>query len=127
MRNAGLRPAGIDLAAFGMIRAFASGSPEPVEGAAPQPTTLYCYLGDVTNLAVARGGVCLFTRIAPFGIENIAERVAERDGSTLDDARDWLAEVGLEEPIENFDGDRDEAEAARNALTDGSSKLIDEM
>lgn len=127
MRKAGLRPAGIDLSAFGMIRALDEGTPAPVEGEAPAPTTLYCYLGDVTNLAVARGGVCLFTRIAPFGIENIATRVAERDGSTLEDARDWLAEVGLEEPIDDFEEDREQAISARDALTDGSSKLVDEM
>ena len=126
MRKAGLRPAGIDLSAFGMIRALDDDAP-PMEGEAPAPTTLYCYLGDVTNLAVARGGVCLFTRIAPFGIENIATRVAERDGSALEDAREWLTEVGLEEPIENFDEDREQAISARDALSDGSSKLVDEM
>ena len=33
----------------------------------PHPATLYCNLGDVTNLAVARGSYCLFTRISSFG------------------------------------------------------------
>jgi len=127
LRKAGLRPVGIDLAAFGMIRALQPDGPAPVEGEAPPPTTLYCYLGDITNLAVARGGVCLFTRIAPFGMENIAVRVAERDGMPLEDAREWLVEVGLEEPLESFEQDREQATTAREALTDGSSKLVDEL
>jgi type IV pilus assembly protein PilM len=100
MRKAGLRPIGIDLSAFGMIRAL-DGQPVP-EGEQPR-TTLYCYLGDITNLAVARGSECLFTRVAPFGIESIATRVAERESMSLDEAREELADVGLEEPIEDFD------------------------
>ena len=72
LRKAGLKPAAIDLSAFGMIRALTAGQPEPVEGEVV-PTILYCHLGDVTNLAVARGPVCLFTRIAPYGMENMAD------------------------------------------------------
>ena len=127
LRKAGLRPVGIDLAAFGMIRALQPEQHEPVQGEAPLPTTLYCYLGDITNLAVARGGACLFTRIAPFGIESIAARVAEREGMTLEDAREWLIEVGLEEPLEAFEEDLKRATSARDALTEGASKLVDEL
>jgi len=127
LRKAGLRPVGIDLAAFGMIRALQPDGPAPVEGEAPPPTTLYCFLGDMTNLAVARGDVCVFTRIAPFGMEDIAIRVAEREEMPLDDARDWLIEVGLEEPLDSFEDDHDQATSARDALTDGASKLVDEL
>ena len=69
LRQAGLRPAGVDVAAFGIIRAL-SAEANPPGGAESDATTLYCYLGDVTNLAVARGSGCLFTRIAP-GIASI--------------------------------------------------------
>ena len=72
MRDAGLRPVGIDLSAFGMIRALArrrhgANGAEPAAPATrsgrararsrspPGSGTLYCNLGDVTNLAVARG------------------------------------------------------------------------
>jgi type IV pilus assembly protein PilM len=69
MRSAGLHPAGIDLSAFGMIRALDQSSKAPAElGDAPLPTTLFCHLGDITNLAVARGGQCLFTRVSRFGV-----------------------------------------------------------
>ena len=100
---------GIDLSAFGMIRALDDGPSTPVakvEGEEDhvQTTTLYCYLGDITNLAVARGGQCLFTRVAPFGMESIAQRVAERGEMSLEDARDLLLDIGLEESIDSFDG-----------------------
>src|SRR5215212_60698 len=52
LRRAGLQPEGIDLSAFGMIRALASTSPPPAvaegEGAAPTPQdeVLCCNVGD---------------------------------------------------------------------------------
>jgi type IV pilus assembly protein PilM len=128
LRKAGLKPVGIDLSAFGMIRALDTTAPLPVEGeeGQVQTTTLFCYLGDITNLAVARGGECLFTRVAPFGMESIAQRVAERDGVPLDDARDALLDVGLEEPIDAFNGD-ESAQGTREVLEEGASKLVDEV
>jgi type IV pilus assembly protein PilM len=121
LREAGLKPVGIDLAAFGVIRALGDGN------GAGETTTLYCYLGDITNLAVARGDACLFTRVAPFGVESIAARVAERQTMPLDDARDWLLEVGLEESTDAFGEERERAESAREALEEGASKLVDEL
>jgi type IV pilus assembly protein PilM len=128
LRKAGLRPVGIDLSAFGMIRALDTSPKLPPEAEEGQvrTTTLFCNLGDVTNLAVAREGRCLFTRVAPFGMENIAQRVAERDGLGFEDARDALLDVGLEEPIEAFEGDAS-AIATREALEEGAAKLIDEL
>jgi type IV pilus assembly protein PilM len=130
LRKAGLRPVGIDLSAFGMIRALDDTPPLPAdadeEGQIPSTTTLYCYLGDITNLAVARGGECLFTRVAPFGIESIAQRVAEGQNMPMEEARDALLDVGLEEPLEGF-GDPDEAGSVREALEEGASKLVDEL
>ena len=62
------------------------------------PARLYCNLGDVTNLAVARGSTCLFTRVSPFGVEGIAQKLAERRQLTLEHARQWLVHVGLDKP-----------------------------
>lgn len=146
----GVRPIGIDHSAFGMIRALAreTGTPvgaaqfvsapsyeqrtDPIAGAAATveahiPARLYCNLGDVTNLAVARGSSCLFTRIAAFGVEGIAQKLAERRQLTLEHARQWLIYVGLEQPIEAVDGDRENIVAARECLADGSAKLADEL
>jgi type IV pilus assembly protein PilM len=132
LRNAGLNPVGIDLAAFGVIRAFEDGNgngavPDVPDSEQVLSTKLYCYLGDVTNLAVARGSSCVFTRVAPFGLETIAETLAGRQEMPLDDAREWLYEVGLEEPIDAFDEDQAVAAAAREALQEGASKLVDEL
>jgi type IV pilus assembly protein PilM len=98
LNDAGLEPVGIDLAAFGMIRALADRN-APIE-----TTTLYCYLGDITNLAVAAGDACLFTRIAPFGIESIAAKISERTDLPTEQARELLLDVGLAEPVESFGG-----------------------
>jgi len=148
LRRAGLKPVGIDVAAFGMIRALdgdiagtsagheaaqgvaaaEAGDPRPENGnGARGPVRLYCNLGDVTNLAVAIDGNCLFTRVAPFGIEGVAQRLAERRGLTLEHAREWLAHVGLERPVSAIEGDPKTVAAARDVLTDGVSKLVDEL
>ena len=137
LRKAGLRPVGIDLAAFGMIRALAdgNGAGEPALDTEPAPdtepaaplTTLYCHFGDVTNLAVARGEQCLFTRVAPFGLANIAGRLAEREGISATDAREWLFDVGVEGSLEEFAESPGTASAAREVLAEGASKLIDEL
>jgi type IV pilus assembly protein PilM len=130
LRKAGLQPLGIDLSAFGMIRALDHSPIPPAEelvGAEGQVqnATLFSYLGDITNLAVARGGQCLFTRVAPFGIESIAAGLAEREEMDMEDAREALLDVGLEESIEDFD--EDSARATREALEQGASKLVDEV
>jgi type IV pilus assembly protein PilM len=66
VRGAGLKPEGIDLNAFALVRALAKpAAAEPVmpDGLAPEQTAcVYCHLGGVTNLAVAVGNECLFTR-----------------------------------------------------------------
>jgi type IV pilus assembly protein PilM len=142
MRKAGLCPEGIDLSAFAMIRALAGERrvddtpvvpyeertlPAEQDVEAVPPGALYCNLGDVTNLAVARGDTCLFTRVSQFGVEGIAQRLAERRGLTLEHARQWIVHVGLSEPIEAIDGDPETVAAARAVLTEGASKLVDEL
>src|SRR4051812_40886846 len=57
VRGAGLRPEGIDLSAFALMRIIAPQS-EPD----PAPARVYCHLGGVTNLAVGVGNTCVFTR-----------------------------------------------------------------
>jgi type IV pilus assembly protein PilM len=128
MRDAGLTPSGIDLSAFGMIRALAprNGHVAGESGELPVPTTLYCHLGDLTNIAVARGDGCLFTRVSPFGVETIADRLASREGISIEEARELLMDVGLEEDIDLFD-DEDGSVAAREELERGASKLSDEL
>jgi type IV pilus assembly protein PilM len=91
------------------------------------PAKLYCNLGDVTNLAVAQGTTCLFTRISGFGVEGIAQKLAERRQLTLEHARQWLVHVGLESTTDSVDGDVETVAAARDALAEGVGKLADEL
>jgi type IV pilus assembly protein PilM len=152
-QDAGLRPVGMDLSAFGMIRALAGtdengvgaggfvaappassyeqrmadGGNDPVAGQEQGPARLYCHLGDVVNLAVAQGRTCVFTRTSPFGIEGIAQKLSERHRLTLEHSRQWMSHVGLDRPLEQVDGDAEIVSAAREALEDGAKKLADEL
>lgn len=122
-REAGLRPEGIDLAAFGMVRAL--------HGAAgPDETTLYLSIGGLTNLAVARGTICTFTRVVGDGLDALAVELAERRALTHDQARAWLAQVGLEAPVESFPAHADTPELlqdARAVLADGVRRIATEV
>jgi type IV pilus assembly protein PilM len=133
VRDAGLKPVGIDLSAFALIRALV-GEPNESESEVDQPpegehvpAVLYCNLGDVTNLAVARGSNCLFTRSSPFGVELIAQKLAERRTLALEHSRQWLAHVGLDRPTHEIEGDPEIVAATRETLEEGATKLADEL
>jgi type IV pilus assembly protein PilM len=133
VRRAGLEPAGIDLSAFAMIRALgqatdAVGEDQATNGqAGPETATLYCSLGDVMNLAVARGRSCLFTRISTAGLDPVVTRLSAETGLTSEHARQWLTYVGLETPLEQLEGDPQTVARCREALEAGASHLIDEL
>jgi type IV pilus assembly protein PilM len=130
LRRAGLEPVGVDLSAFGMIRALAGNGDARAEGETePQPgaTVLYCNVGDVTNLAVARGRACLFTRVSHVGLEAVSARLAGARGLDTEGATQWLEHVGLELPLEEVEGDPEMVAESRRALEEGVSALIDEL
>ena len=56
VRRAGLKPVGVDLDAFALVRVL--GDPTDADAMA----RVCCHLGGVANLVVAKGNVCLFTR-----------------------------------------------------------------
>jgi type IV pilus assembly protein PilM len=89
VRGAGLRPEGIDLSAFALIRSLHQAE-EQREG-----RVLYLNVGGLTNIAIAEGTACRFTRVAAGGLESMAIAVAERNGIPLVQARDLLAAVDL--------------------------------
>lgn len=121
-RNAGLRVEGLDLAAFGMVRALAG-----TDGAALEDTVLYLSVGGLTNLAVAQGTTCTFTRILGGGIEALAVELAERRGLTLEHGRGWLTHVGLDAPVDELEGDELILEDARGILLDGVRRIAGEV
>jgi type IV pilus assembly protein PilM len=57
VKQAGMKVEGIDLDAFALVRALASDDGSPQDAA-----RVYCHLAGVTNLAVAVGSNCFFTR-----------------------------------------------------------------
>ena len=57
-KQAGLKPEGIDLDAFALVRTLAAAT----ENAPEDTARVYCHLGGVTNLAIAVGSACFFTR-----------------------------------------------------------------
>jgi len=138
VRRAGLDPVGVDLSAFGMIRALAGtiGAQQPAAAdpsteaghiTAPAAAILYCSIGDVTNLAVARGRACLFTRVSHVGLEAILARLVGECGLTPEHASQWLSYVGLETPVEQLEGDAKTVAAVRRALEEGLASLVDEL
>lgn len=125
LRDAGLKPVGVDLSAFGLIRALKGVT--PAEPGVPPAVVLYCNIGDVTNLAVAKGHSCLFTRVAPAGLDDIATSLAGSAGLSQDHARLWLTHVGLGRGVEEIEGDPELIAKTRTSLEAGVSSLLDEL
>jgi Tfp pilus assembly PilM family ATPase len=101
VREAGLRPEGIDLNAFALVRALS------VPSDSTETARVFCHLGGVTNLAIAVGTSCLFTR--PLSTQwdsdddNVAAALAEEIRLSIDyymaqpEAR-WVGEIVLSGP-----------------------------
>ena len=92
-RDAGLRPEGIDLSAFALIRSLYRPDPEH-EG-----RVLYLNVDGLTNMAIAEGTICRFTRVVGGGIEAMASELAERRSIPLVEARALIAAVDLTAPV----------------------------
>jgi len=90
--QAGLSAHGVDLSAFALIRSLYRPDPAPTE----EPVrVLYLNVDGLTNLAIAEGTVCRFTRVVGGGLESMAAELAERRGVTLPEARAALARADL--------------------------------
>ena len=93
VRAAGLTPEGVDLSAFALIRSLYDRA-EGEEG-----RVLYLNVDGLTNLAIAEGTSCRFTRVIGGGVESMATDLAARRGIPLTDARALLASVDLSVPV----------------------------
>jgi type IV pilus assembly protein PilM len=114
-RQAGLRPEGVDLSAFAMVRALSDEDPSP---------TLFLAIGGLTNLAIAAGGNVLFTRVSGSGLEGMAGMLAERRGISIGEARALLVAVGIDGPVEP--GAEEETGMARSVLIEGVRRIAGE-
>ncbi len=117
VRGAGLDIAGIDLSAFALVRALAA--PNDGEG------IIFVNVAGLTNVAVAIGPHCLFTRAAAGGLDTMIHALADRRALTTEHASQWISHVGLETPIEEIDGDPEVVAATRTVLEEGVHQLAD--
>jgi type IV pilus assembly protein PilM len=92
VRRAGLSAAGVDLSAFALIRSLYRPDPEQTG------RVLYLNVDGLTNLAIAEGKICRFTRVVGSGFEGMASELAERRSIALTEARALLAAVDLNAP-----------------------------
>jgi type IV pilus assembly protein PilM len=81
VKAAGLKAEGIDLDAFALVRALAEDNDEPEQSAC-----VFCHLGGVSNLAVAVGTNCFFTRplSAVWDEEDADSRLADEIRLSID-------------------------------------------
>jgi type IV pilus assembly protein PilM len=89
VRDAGLRPQGVDLSAFALIRSLYRPDPEH------DGRVLYLNVDGLTNMAIAEGAVCRFTRVVGGGMEAMASQLAERRSIPVADARALIAAADL--------------------------------
>jgi type IV pilus assembly protein PilM len=107
VRRAGLRPEGIDLSAFALIRSLYRTDDEH------SGRVLYLNVDGLTNLAIAEGTVCRFTRVVGGGLEGMAVELAERRGIALTEARELLFAFDLNAPASALT----QAAPAQNAVS----------
>jgi type IV pilus assembly protein PilM len=93
VRAAGLTPEGVDLSAFALIRSLHDRADDEAG------RVLYLNVDGLTNLAIAEGTVCRFTRVVGGGVEAMAAELATRREISLTDARALLASVDLSVPL----------------------------
>jgi type IV pilus assembly protein PilM len=93
VRAAGLTPEGVDLSAFALIRSLHDRDDDDAG------RVLYLNVDGLTNLAIAEGTVCRFTRVVGGGVEAMAAELAARREISLTDARALLASVDLSVPV----------------------------
>jgi len=98
VRRAGLSAEGVDLSAFALIRSLYRPDPEQTG------RVLYLNVDGLTNLAIAEGPVCRFTRVVGSGLEGMAGELAERRSIALAEARALLAGVDLRGPAPSEPG-----------------------
>jgi type IV pilus assembly protein PilM len=124
-RAAGLRPMGVDLEAFALIRALLPAAAAP--GDPDAPAQVVCHVGaSLTNVVVAAGGRCQLTRLVGFGGRALTDAVAQDTGLAVHEAEDLKVACGL---IGDVPADVEPGLAARvrHALALGAQPLALEL
>lgn len=122
VRGAGLRPGGIDLSAFALIRSLYT----PGEEQDSESRVLYLNVGGLTNMAIAEGKLCRFTRVIGKGLESIAGSIAAAQSIPLSEARELLSGVDLA-PGRTVGPEPAGVESLEESLAPAESTAIDEQ
>jgi type IV pilus assembly protein PilM len=88
---AGLKPAGIDLNAFALVRALAAGAADD------EMPRAYLHLGGVSQVAIAAGETCLFTRALAAGSGTEVHALADEVRMSIDYYRGQPGSVPVDE------------------------------
>ena len=130
-REAGLRLSGVDLEAFGLLRAFVP--PLGTRSRSEDSATVVAAIGhEASTLLVAGGGVCEFTRVFDWGGGDLQAAIAEELGVPLMEAGTILTHLSLSGPgrhLDSLDADtRSRAlEAVRTRLTPFARELVSSL
>ncbi len=120
VRVAGLKPEGIDLDAFALVRALdgaAGGAPggetaagQAGEGEPTQMARVLCHLGGVTNVAVSVGSTCVFARTlqAVWDDEDAGAALADQIRPSIDFYMGQPQALPVAEVLLSGPGSRDE-------------------
>ncbi|HWM12142.1 MAG TPA: pilus assembly protein PilM [Solirubrobacteraceae bacterium] len=123
-KDAGLKAEGIDLDAFALVRMLAGttldGDPAPLEPSAdapgddpagPQAARVFCHLGGVSNLAIALGSSCFFSRTlsTPYDAEGAGPRLADEIRMSIDYYMAQPAALAVGDVVISGQGARDDA------------------
>ena len=109
VRHAGLSPEAVDLSAFALIRSLYRPDPDQTG------RVLYLNVDGLSNLAIAEGKICRFTRVVGSGMEGMASELAERRSIAISEAREILAGVDLTAPSTSEGAPHEPAPATSSA------------
>ncbi len=120
VEGAGLRTAGIDLASFAMVRALAPAEPS-------ETAVLYVSIGGLTNLAIAQGQECRFTRVVGSGVPALVDQLAARSAISNQMAEEVLWAVGLTDAPALEGVDEVITSYARSVLQEGARRMASDV
>ncbi len=101
--RAGIKLAGIDLEALGLLRAFADPKPNAVRAVDDTATVVVSIGHEASTLLVAGGGVCEFTRVFDWGGGTLVEAIATTLEVQPAEASTILKHLSLSGPGRQFD------------------------
>lgn len=116
-KDAGLKVDGIDLDAFALVRMLADGDGAATAGDVlgeqeliPPAARVFCHLGGVSNLAIARGASCFFSRTlsTPFDAEGAGARLADEIRMSIDYYMAQPAALAVGDVVISGEGAHDE-------------------